>query len=117
MASQHGDTRTTSQHEGYLTANPNVVMWGSYPVNSDHVMGAPTLVNANIGYRLDSPNIWPGVTNRSVCYTGRCMHDVLRGSSVATCLLPAYKGGLDKISPAHVHTFARNYWVGIDMHT
>mgnify|MGYP001811584456 CR=1 FL=1 len=71
MASQDGDTRMTSQDDEYLNANPNVVMWGSYPVNTEHVMGAPTLVNASIGYHLDPPNIWPGVTNRSVCYTGR----------------------------------------------
>jgi hypothetical protein len=63
----------TSQDDEYLTANPNVVMWGSYHVSFEHVMGDPTLVNASIGYHLglDSPDIWPGVTNRSVCYTGR----------------------------------------------
>jgi len=51
-------------------ADPNVVMWGSYPVNNDHLMGEPSLVSASIGFRLEANNVWPGLTNRKIAYTG-----------------------------------------------
>jgi hypothetical protein len=55
-----------------MAADPNVVIWGSYPVSDHHLMGEPTLVTASIGYPLpESSTIWPGVQNRKVAYTGR----------------------------------------------
>lgn len=66
----------------FPVVNPNVVLWGSYPVNTKHLMGEPEFAHVSLGYKIDAPDIWPGLAMRSVCYTGKRVSQMKGGGQL-----------------------------------